>query len=106
MVQTRGIGEGRQAPQAGQSMFVWLKNERTIRRIGRWFGWISLALVLLTILTGYGITQFRIVTPLTAGFLGKAVSQHWHESLGLLVLAALAVHVGIALWWRWKGTRD
>ena len=96
-----GAGRG-----AAGSMFASLKDKRTIRRIGRWFGWISLALVLLTILTGYGITQFRIVGPLTANFLGKAVSQHWHESLGLLVLAALALHVGIALWWRWKGARD
>ena len=87
-------------------MFVWLKDKRTIQRIGRWFGWVSLALLLITILTGYGITQFRIVGPLTAGFLGKAVSQHWHEFVGLLVLAALSIHVGIALWWRWKGTRD
>ena len=87
-------------------MFVWVKDKRRIRRIGRWFGWLSLALVLLTVLTGYGITKFRVVDPLTAGILGKAVSQRWHETVGLLVLAALALHVGIALWSRWKGAQD
>ncbi|MGA3056691.1 MAG: hypothetical protein ABSE70_01445 [Candidatus Limnocylindrales bacterium] len=87
-------------------MVVWLRDKRRIRRVGRWFGWLSLALVLLTTLTGYGITQFRVVDPLTAGLVGKAVSQRWHESVGLLVLAALAVHVGIALWWRLRGARD
>ena len=87
-------------------MSVWLGDKRRIRRIGRWFGWLALLLVLLSILTGYGITQFRVVDPLTAGFLGKAVSQRWHGFFGPLVLVALAVHVGIALWWRWKGARD
>jgi hypothetical protein len=75
-----------------------------IRRIGRWFGWIALALVLLTVLTGYGITEFRVVGQLTFGLLGKALSQRWHEYVGLLVVASLAVHVGIAMWWRVRGS--
>lgn len=87
-------------------MLGWLTDKRRIRRIGHLFGWLALALLLLTILTGYGITQFRVVESLTAGLLGKAVSQRWHEYVGLLTLAALAVHLGIALWWRWKGGRD
>lgn len=92
--------------KACMDMFGWLADKRRIRQIGRWFGWVALGLVLLTILTGYGITQFRVVDPLTAGLLGKAVSQRWHEYVGLLVLLFLTLHVGIALWWRWKGARD
>lgn len=87
-------------------MFDRLKDKRSLRRLGRLFGWLALALVLLTMLTGYGITNFKIVDPLTAGLLGKAVSQRWHGFVAALVLAALAIHVGIALWWRWKGARD
>lgn len=87
-------------------MFAWLKDKGRIRRIGRWFGWLALALVLLTLLTGYGIIQFRVVGPLTLGLLGKAFSQRWHELTGVLILVFLIPHVGIALWWRYKGARD
>ena len=87
-------------------MGTWLTDKRGIRWIGRLFGWLALALLLLMILTGYGITDFRLVESLTAGLLGKAVSQRWHEYVGLLVLVALVIHVGIALWWRWKGAKD
>lgn len=75
-----------------------------VRRLGHWFGWIALGLLLLALLTGYGITQFRVVDPLTFGVVGKAVAQRWHETVALLVLAFLAGHVGIALWWRWRGS--
>jgi hypothetical protein len=75
-------------------------NLKRIRSVGRWFGWLALAGVLLTVLTGYGITQFRIVDAITLGILGKAVSLRWHEYVGLFVLAALAVHVILALWAR------
>jgi hypothetical protein len=86
-------------------MFTRPTDGRGIRRVGRWFGWLALALVLLTLLTGYGITQWKIVDPLTFGLLGKAVSQRWHETVGLLTVAFLSLHVGIALWWRLKGAR-
>jgi thiosulfate reductase cytochrome b subunit len=76
---------------------------RLVRRLGHWFGWLALALLVLAVLTGYGITQFRIVDPLTFGILGKAVSQRWHETVAVLVVAFLAAHVGIALWWRRRG---
>jgi hypothetical protein len=45
------------------------------------------------------------VGQLTFGLLGKALSQRWHEYVGLLVVASLAVHVGIAMWWRVRGSR-
>jgi hypothetical protein len=83
-----------------------LKDKHTLRWLGRLFGWLALALVLLSILTGFGITQWRVVDSLTAGLLGKALSQRWHGVIGPLVLAALTLHVGIALWWRRKGARD
>jgi thiosulfate reductase cytochrome b subunit len=78
----------------------WLRNKHHIRAIGRVCGWGTMALVLLTLLTGYGITQFRIVGPLTFGLLTKAAAQRWHAYTDLPLVVFLAVHVGIALWWR------
>ena len=86
-------------------MFTRLKDKIGIRRIGRWFGWVALILILLTLLTGYGITQWKIVDSLTFGLLGKAVSQRWHESVGLLTALFLSLHVVIAVWLRARGVR-
>jgi hypothetical protein len=77
-----------------------------IRRIGRWFGWGALILLLLTILTGYGITAFRIVTPLTFGLVNKASAQSWHEWIDLPLLLILAVHVAVAVWGRTPGAPE
>lgn len=77
-----------------------LSLRRRIRRIGRLFGWVTMALVLVTLLTGYGITQFRIVDALTFGILNKAAAQRWHAYTDLPLLVFMVVHVGIALWWR------
>jgi hypothetical protein len=71
-----------------------------VRRIGRWCGWGALALLLFTVLTGYGITAFRIVTPLTLGLVNKAFALSWHAWIDLPLLAILAAHVGIAMWGR------
>lgn len=71
-----------------------------IRKVGRFCGWVTMALALITLLTGYGITQFRIVDPLTLGLLNKAVAQRWHAYTDLPFLAFMLIHAGIALWWR------
>jgi ABC-type Fe3+-siderophore transport system permease subunit len=76
-----------------------------IRTIGRWLGWVAFIGVLLSLLTGYGITQTRIVSPLTFGLLGKAFSQFWHEYAGILLFLVMIAHVSIALWWRKNSPR-
>ncbi len=73
---------------------------RRIRAIGRACGWATMALALVTLLTGYGITQYRIVDPLTLGILNKAVAQRWHAYTGVPFLVFMFAHVGIVLWWR------
>lgn len=71
-----------------------------IRRIGRWCGWAALVLLAWTMLTGYGISQFRVVTSLTAGILNKAVSQRLHHYTDVPLLVFALVHVGIGVWGR------
>jgi hypothetical protein len=86
-------------------MLNWLRNKKHIRAIGRICGWFAMGLVLLTLLTGYGITEFRIVSPLTLGLITKAVAQRWHAYTDLPLVFFLAFHVGIALWWRATASR-
>ena len=83
----------------------WFRDNQNIRAVGRICGWMTLALVLLTLLTGYGITQFRIVGPLTFGVLNKAAAQQLHGYTDLPLVVLLLFHVGIALWWRRSSSR-
>jgi hypothetical protein len=77
-----------------------------IRSVGRICGWIAFALLILTLLTGYGITDFRIVTPLTFGILNKAAAQRLHSYTEVPLVVLLAVHVGIAVWARRSAARN
>jgi hypothetical protein len=78
-------------------MLGWFKDKQNVRRIGRWCGWAALILLLFTLLTGYGISEFRIVTGATLGVLNKAVSQRWHHYTDVPLLVLALIHVVIAV---------
>jgi hypothetical protein len=78
----------------------WLKRKKNIRRIGRWCGWMALALLALTLLTGYGISQFRIVDRLTFGLLNKAVAYRLHHYTDVPIIVFALTHVAISVWGR------
>ena len=79
---------------------------RAIRRIGRWFGWLAVALLLFALLTGYGIGQFRVVDRLTFGLLNKVVSHRLHHYIDIPLLVVTVIHVGIAVWGRLAARRS
>lgn len=63
---------------------------KLIRKIA---AYLALAVVLLYIITGYGITQYHIVESLTFGLLGKALSTKIHFFLIYPFLIFLLVHL-------------
>jgi hypothetical protein len=81
-------------------MDIKRKRKQQIRRIGRICGWLGLGLLLFTLLTGYGIAEFRIVTPLTLNLMNKALAQRLHAYTEAPMMVLLLVHVGIAVWAR------
>ena len=81
-------------------MLEWFKSKRNIRRIGRWCGWAALILLAFTLLTGYGISQFRIVNSLTFGLLDKVSSHRWHHYTDIPLIILTLTHVVIAVWGR------
>jgi uncharacterized membrane protein len=81
------------------------KLKQIIRITGRICGWLGLSLLLLTLLTGYGITEFRIVTPLTFNLLNKAAAQRLHAYTEAPMLALLLAHIGISIWVRRTSVR-
>lgn len=81
-------------------MRAWWGDRRNIRKIGRWLGWLAVVLILVTILTGYGIAEARMVTALTFGVLTKPVAQRVHQFTEIWIVILLTAHISIALWMR------
>ena len=65
--------------------------------VKRAIAWMLLAVTLLFLLSGWGISQFQTVTPLTGGLLGKATSFQVHEWLWIPFGVLLLVHVYLGM---------
>jgi len=65
--------------------------------IRRAVAWCLLVTILFYMLTGFGITYWNIVSPLTFGLLGKALSFRIHDVLWAPFLLLLVVHVTLGL---------
>jgi len=61
--------------------------------IGRTVHWLLTALVIVYLITGFGITEFRIVEPLTFGLLTKSLAQRIHISLEIPFIVLLVLHI-------------
>lgn len=75
------------------------------RRAIRFLGWVTTGLLALLLLSGYGISDFRVVTPLTFGLLDKPTSQQLHEILGVPLIVLLLLHAGASYLSRREGRR-
>jgi len=62
----------------------------------RWVSWTLLALALLLVLTGLGITEFRTVEVLTFGLLGKSLSFQLHSLLWIPFIVVLFLHLAMS----------
>lgn len=75
-----------------------------IRVIKQIIAWSLLVVTLLFLLTGFGIENSNIVTPLTLGILGKATSFKLHEVIWIPFIILLAAHLVFNVVLK-KGTR-
>jgi len=55
--------------------------------------WILTALVIIYLITGFGITEHRIVEPLTFGLLTKSLAQKIHISIEIPFIIFLILHI-------------
>lgn len=72
-----------------------MNNDR-IRLVRKILNWSLLVLVIVYIVTGFGITQFRIVEQLTMGLLTKSLSFKIHFDLIIPLIILLALHVSFS----------
>jgi hypothetical protein len=75
------------------------------RTVTRLVQWALLIVALVTVVTGLGITEFRLVTAATFGLLNKANAFKIHMWIWIPFLVLLTAHVILAMrpeWFRRK----
>lgn len=55
--------------------------------------WLLTVLVIIYLITGFGITEYRIVEPLTFGLLTKSLAQKIHMNLEIPFIILLILHL-------------
>jgi len=66
-------------------------------KVARIIHWTFFILVIVYLITGFGVTQYRIIEPLTFGLLSKNLSFQLHENLWPLFLMFLILHMLFSL---------
>jgi cellobiose-specific phosphotransferase system component IIC len=57
--------------------------------------WLLTAMVIIYLLTGFGITEYRIIEPLTFGLLTKNLAQRIHINLEIPFIILLVLHIWV-----------
>ncbi|MHB0866749.1 MAG: hypothetical protein ACYC6B_04165 [Thermoleophilia bacterium] len=68
-------------------------NRKTVKRIVHW---IMVAYIAVYILSGFGITSYQTVEPLTLGLMGKAAAMQLHNDMELPFVFLLGAHVYVS----------
>ena len=82
-----------------------MKNVLKKKRAKQLISWLLLAVIVLYIITGFGMTQFKIVEPLTFGLLSRLLAFQIHTYLWIPFLVLLVLHIyqktrwGKKTWW-------
>lgn len=72
-------------------------DQRTVKIIRKTIHWLLAVGLVVYLVTGFGITEWQTVEPLTLGLLGKAESQQIHNALEIPFVALLVVHLYFSL---------
>ena len=67
-----------------------MTNQQLVRRT---IHWLLTVVVIIYLLTGFGITQYRIVEPLTFGLLTKNLAHIVHMNLEIPFIILLILHI-------------
>jgi Ni,Fe-hydrogenase I cytochrome b subunit len=67
-----------------------MANQQVVRRTVHW---LLTVVVIVYLLTGFGITEYRIVEPLTFGLLTRNLANRIHIGLEIPFIVLLVVHI-------------
>jgi thiosulfate reductase cytochrome b subunit len=60
--------------------------------------WLLMVVVVLYMITGFGITEFRTVERLTLGLLTKQAAFRIHSNLWVPLVVLLVLHIYLVMW--------
>lgn len=72
-------------------------SRRSRKIIKKTIHWVLVAYILFYILTGFGITDFQTVEPLTLGLMGKAAAMQLHNNMEIPFAVLIGIHVVLSL---------
>ena len=67
-----------------------MANQRTVKST---IQWLLTVVVIVYLITGFGITEYRIVESLTFGLLTKSLAQKIHMNLEIPFIILLVLHI-------------
>ena len=67
-----------------------MTNQQLVRRT---IHWLLTIVVIVYLITGFGITQYRIVEPLTFGLLTRSLAHRIHINLEIPFIILLVLHI-------------
>jgi hypothetical protein len=73
-----------------------------LRRTHQVIHWLFLAVTILFLITGFGITNFRFMEWLTFGAWSKLESYNIHLVIWIPFVVLLAAHIGLSAFLAWK----
>ena len=68
-----------------------------VRLIRKTVKWLLLAVTILFLITGFGISQFRVVETVTFGWLSKSWAFRLHDNLWIPFAVLLVIHICLPL---------
>jgi hypothetical protein len=83
-----------------------MRRAAVIDLIQRTIKWLLLAVTLLFVITGFGITEFRVVETITFGWLNKVWALRLHDNLWVPFLVLLVLHVCLPFIFRQKAREN
>ncbi len=75
-----------------------MNDEMMWRRIQKTVYWLLLAVTVVFLVSGFGITEFRIVETATFGLLTKALAFKMHEVIWIPFVILLVLHLALGFW--------
>jgi len=74
----------------------------TYKKFRKFIHWTIAVALVVYVITGFGITEFRTVESWTFGYLGKATSMKIHNGLEWPFAILLAIHIFVSLIYKRK----
>ena len=72
------------------NIMIWRRTQKTIY-------WLLLAVTVVFLVSGFGITEFRIVEAATFGLLTKSLAFKMHEIIWIPFVILLVLHLALGL---------